>query len=58
MLERAQLQRPHQARESLFLALAGSPATAALLGLAELAEARGDTAAANEFRGRTGLTLT
>ena len=58
VLEWAQLQRPHQARESLFLALAGSPATAALLGLAELAEARGDTAAANEFRGRTGLTLT
>ena len=36
-------ERPRQARESLFLALAGSPATAALLGLAELAEARGDT---------------
>ena len=52
VLEWAQLQRPHQARESLFLALAGSPATAALLGLAELAEARGDTAAADEFRGR------
>jgi predicted ATPase/DNA-binding SARP family transcriptional activator len=58
VLEWAQLKRPHEARESLFLALAGSPATAALLGLAELAEARGDTAAANEFRGRTGLTLT
>jgi len=58
VLEWAQLQRPHQARESLFLALAGSPATAALLGLAELADARGDTAAANELRGRTDLTLT
>jgi predicted ATPase/DNA-binding SARP family transcriptional activator len=31
-------ERPHQARESLFLALAGSPATAAELGLAELSE--------------------
>ena len=58
VLEWAQLRRPHQARESLFLALAGSPATAALLGLAELAEARGDAAAASEFRGRTGVTLT
>jgi predicted ATPase/DNA-binding SARP family transcriptional activator len=29
-------QRPHQAREGLFLALAGSPATTAELGLAEL----------------------
>ena len=50
VLEWSQAQRPHQARESLFVALAGSPATAALLGLAELAEARGDTAAADEFR--------
>ena len=54
VLEWSQLQRPHQARESLFVALAGSPATAALLGLAELAEARGDTAAADEFRGARG----
>ena len=37
VLEWSQLQRPHQARESLFLALAGSPATAALLGLEEIA---------------------
>ena len=58
VLEWAQLRRAHQARESLFLALAGSPATAALLGLAELAEARGDTAAASELRRRTGVTLT
>jgi hypothetical protein len=41
-------QRPHQARESLFIALAGSPATPALLGLAELAEASGDAAMADE----------
>ena len=50
--------RPHQARESLFLALAGSPATAALLGLAELADVRGDTAAADDFRERAGVALT
>ena len=40
VLEWSQIQRPHQARESLFVALAGSPATAALLGLAEIADAR------------------
>jgi tetratricopeptide (TPR) repeat protein len=37
VLEWSQLQRPHQARESLFLALAGSPATAAQAGLEEIA---------------------
>ncbi len=37
VIEWSQRQRPHQARESLFLALAGSPATAALLGLEEVA---------------------
>ena len=58
VLEWSQLERPRQARESLFRALAGSPATAALLGLAELAEARGDTAAAGEFRGRAALAPT
>jgi len=36
VLEWSRLERPHQSRESLFLALAGSPATAAELGLAEL----------------------
>jgi hypothetical protein len=40
VLEWSQRKRPHEARESLFLALAGSPASAAELGLAEL----GDTA--------------
>ena len=39
-----QMQRPHQARESLFVALAGNPATAAERGLAEIAEPRPDTA--------------
>ena len=51
VLEWSQTQRPHQARESLFVALAGSPAAAALRGLAELAEARGDTAAADDSAG-------
>jgi predicted ATPase/DNA-binding SARP family transcriptional activator len=54
----SEIERPRKARESLFRALAGSPATAALLGLAELADARGDAAAADEFRGRADLALT
>ena len=37
VLEWSRTERPHQARESLFLALAGSPATAAERGLAESA---------------------
>ncbi len=37
VIEWSRQARPHQARESLFLALAGSPATAAELGLAALA---------------------
>ena len=36
--------RPHTAREALFVLLGGSPGTRALLGLAELAEASGDSA--------------
>ena len=51
-------ERPRQARESLFLALAGSPAAAALAGLAEIAEVRGDTAAADDLRARAGRALT
>jgi predicted ATPase/DNA-binding SARP family transcriptional activator len=39
VLDWSQLQRPHQARESLFVALVGVPATAAELGLAEIAGA-------------------
>jgi predicted ATPase/DNA-binding SARP family transcriptional activator len=58
VLEWSQTQRPHNARESLFLALAGSPASSALLGLAGIAEGRGDTAAAVELRERAGLALT
>ena len=38
VIEWSRTERPHQAREGLFLALAGSPATAAELGLAELGE--------------------
>ena len=49
--------RRHEAREALFIALAGSPATAALLGLAELADADGDPEAADDLRARAGLTL-
>jgi predicted ATPase/DNA-binding SARP family transcriptional activator len=37
VVEWSQLPRPHQARESLFLALAGSPAAAAARGLEEIA---------------------
>ncbi|HSC50859.1 MAG TPA: BTAD domain-containing putative transcriptional regulator [Gaiellaceae bacterium] len=49
--------RQHAAREALFVALVGSPVTAALLGLAELAEAGGDAEAADELRARAGLAL-
>ena len=58
VLERLQTQGPRQAREILFVALADDPATAALLGLAELADARGDTASADELRLRAGAALT
>ncbi|HUO69666.1 MAG TPA: BTAD domain-containing putative transcriptional regulator [Solirubrobacteraceae bacterium] len=57
VLEWSQTSRPRQARESLNVALAGNPAAAALLGLAELAEARGDAAAAQELRAHTGLSI-
>jgi predicted ATPase/DNA-binding SARP family transcriptional activator len=49
--------RRHQAREGLFFALAGSPVTAALLGLAEIVSAGGDPAAADALRERAGLAL-
>jgi predicted ATPase/DNA-binding SARP family transcriptional activator len=58
VLEWSQTKRLHQARESLFVALAGNPAAVALRGLAELAAARGDTASAEDFRGRAHLALT
>jgi tetratricopeptide (TPR) repeat protein len=51
-LESSERPQPHRARESLQLMLAGSPHRAALVGLAELADARGDVAAADELRAR------
>ena len=56
-LDWSERPRPHQARESLFVMLAGIPATAALHGLAELADDRGDAKAAAELRARAGLAL-
>jgi predicted ATPase/DNA-binding SARP family transcriptional activator len=56
-LDWSERPRPHRARESLQLVIAGSPGSAALLGLAELAEARGDAAAAGELRSRAALAL-
>jgi predicted ATPase/DNA-binding SARP family transcriptional activator len=50
-------RRQHGAREALFIALVGRPGTAALLGLAELADARGDADVAEELRARAGLAL-
>jgi tetratricopeptide (TPR) repeat protein len=44
VLEWSTTQRAHQARESLFVALAGNPATAAQRGLAEIAGPRPGTA--------------
>jgi predicted ATPase/DNA-binding SARP family transcriptional activator len=58
VLEWSEVERPRQAREVLFVTLAGSPGAAALLGLAEIADARGDGAAAEELRGRAALALT
>jgi predicted ATPase/DNA-binding SARP family transcriptional activator len=47
--------RPHRMRERFFVTIAGSPATGALLGLAELAAARGEAEAADELRARAEL---
>ncbi len=58
VLDWATAPRPHQARETLFIALARDPATAALLGLADLADAQGDAPAAEDLRRRAGLALT
>jgi hypothetical protein len=57
VLDWAVLPRPHTARESLFVVLAKDPATDALLGLAELADVRGDTLTATDLRRRASLTL-
>jgi hypothetical protein len=58
VLDWSALPRSHRARETLFVALARDPATDALMGLADLADARGDALAAGEFRQRAGLALT
>jgi predicted ATPase len=55
VVEWSEQKRPHQARETLFLALAGSPGAAALDGLAELADAQGEPALADGFRERAAL---
>jgi predicted ATPase/DNA-binding SARP family transcriptional activator len=51
----SETERPHEPRETQFIAIAGSPATGALVGLADLATARGDTEAADELRARAEL---
>jgi tetratricopeptide (TPR) repeat protein len=51
----SETERPHEPRETQFIALSGSPAAAALLGLAELAAARGHTEVADELRTRAEL---
>jgi hypothetical protein len=47
--------RPYRMRERFFVTIAGSPATGALLGLADLAAARGEAEAADELRARAEL---
>ncbi|MEZ0449174.1 BTAD domain-containing putative transcriptional regulator [Cellulomonas sp. ICMP 17802] len=50
--------RRRQGREALFIALAGSPTSAALLGLAGLTELAGRAPATDDARGRAGSTPT
>jgi hypothetical protein len=52
VVEWSETPRPRQVRESLFVVLAGSPGAAALRGLARLAAARGDDAAADHLHAR------
>ena len=47
--------RPHRMRERFFVTIAGSPATGALHGLADLAAARGEPEAADELRAQAEL---
>jgi len=58
VLDWSSVPRSHRARETLFFALAGDPATGALLGLADLAAGRGDADAAGDLRQRAGLAIT
>ena len=55
VVEWSQAPRPRQARESLFVVLAGSPGAAALRGMARLAGARGDDAAADDLQARAAV---
>jgi predicted ATPase/DNA-binding SARP family transcriptional activator len=48
VLDWSERPHPHDARESLFLILAGDPTSAALAGLAELSGSRGETAVASQ----------
>jgi hypothetical protein len=57
VVEWSERMRPHQARETQFIALAGSPATTALRGLAELADARGERTTADRLRERAAVEL-
>jgi predicted ATPase len=50
--------RPHRMRERFFATIAGSPGTSALLGLADLAAARGDNETADELRTRAEVAIT
>jgi predicted ATPase/DNA-binding SARP family transcriptional activator len=52
VVEWSERKRAHQARETLFRALAGSPGAAALDGLAELAAAQGEHVLADDLRER------
>jgi tetratricopeptide (TPR) repeat protein len=55
VLEWSETNRPHRSRENEFVALAGSPTAEALRRLAELADARGNTTAADTLRARAEL---
>jgi tetratricopeptide (TPR) repeat protein len=55
VVEWSERKRARQARETLFLALAGSPGVAALVGLAELADGRGERTLADELRDRAAV---
>jgi predicted ATPase len=57
VVEWSETERPHEPRETQFIALSGSPAAAALLGLADLAAARGDAKTADELRARAELAV-
>jgi predicted ATPase/DNA-binding SARP family transcriptional activator len=58
VMDWSSIPRPHGARETLFIALAGDPAPRALLGLADLAERRGDALGASDLRQRAQLATT